>query len=74
MENIDRCGYKTPREIQKSAIPLILDGYSVKGQAETGSGKTAVSLILFLSSLKIYIYIILGFFVATHCTLYGSQR
>ena len=43
MKNINRCGYVRPRSIQKSVIPLILDGYSVKGQAETGSGKTAVS-------------------------------
>uniref|UniRef100_A0A914Y465 DEAD/DEAH box helicase domain-containing protein n=1 Tax=Panagrolaimus superbus TaxID=310955 RepID=A0A914Y465_9BILA len=43
-ENIARTGYIHPRKIQRSVIPLILEGYNLKVQAETGTGKSAVSL------------------------------
>jgi ATP-dependent RNA helicase DeaD len=33
--------YETPTEIQAKAIPLLLDGQDVVGQAQTGTGKTA---------------------------------
>jgi ATP-dependent RNA helicase DDX3X len=45
MKNIARAKYIKPRQIQKTAIPLIMDRYDVIGQAETGSGKTAAYLI-----------------------------
>ena len=32
--------FKTPTEIQSKALPLLLEGKSVVGLAETGSGKT----------------------------------
>jgi len=34
-------GFKEPSPIQKEAIPLILDGRDIVGQAYTGTGKTA---------------------------------
>jgi ATP-dependent RNA helicase DeaD len=34
-------GYESPSPIQEQAIPLLLDGSDVIGQAQTGSGKTA---------------------------------
>uniref|UniRef100_A0A914EEL8 RNA helicase n=1 Tax=Acrobeloides nanus TaxID=290746 RepID=A0A914EEL8_9BILA len=43
--NIQRSGYTRPRKIQSYAIPLIMQGYDVIGQAETGSGKTAAFLL-----------------------------
>jgi ATP-dependent RNA helicase DeaD len=34
-------GYETPSPIQEQAIPLLLEGRDVIGQAQTGTGKTA---------------------------------
>ena len=38
---IHSMGYDTPTNIQEQAIPYLLDGRDVVGQAQTGSGKTA---------------------------------
>lgn len=40
-KSLEELGYTTPTPIQISAIPLLLQGQDVAGQAETGSGKTA---------------------------------
>lgn len=45
LDNIIRAKYIVPRKIQSYVIPLILDGFDVKGHAETGSGKTAAFLL-----------------------------
>ena len=34
-------GYESPSPIQEQAIPSLLEGLDVIGQAQTGSGKTA---------------------------------
>ena len=34
-------GFEEPSPIQEQTIPLVLDGYDVIGQAQTGTGKTA---------------------------------
>jgi ATP-dependent RNA helicase DeaD len=34
-------GYKTPTPIQEMAIPVVLEGHDLVGQAQTGTGKTA---------------------------------
>src|SRR6185503_19367065 len=34
-------GYESPSPIQEQAIPVLLDGRDVRGQAQTGTGKTA---------------------------------
>src|SRR5947207_9874658 len=34
-------GYETPSPIQQQAIPALLEGRDVIGQAQTGTGKTA---------------------------------
>ena len=41
VEAIHSMGYETPTGIQVEAIPHLLDGRDVVGQAQTGSGKTA---------------------------------
>ncbi len=41
MEAIGSAGYQTPSPIQSEAVPYILAGRDLMGQAETGSGKTA---------------------------------
>src|SRR6202165_5565128 len=41
LEAIRDVGYEAPSPIQEQAIPPLLDGSDVIGQAQTGSGKTA---------------------------------
>ena len=38
---VEKQGYNSPTEIQKLAIPIILEGADVVGTAQTGTGKTA---------------------------------
>jgi ATP-dependent RNA helicase DeaD len=38
---LDELGYQDPTPIQAQAIPELLDGHDVIGQAQTGTGKTA---------------------------------
>lgn len=38
---VDRLGFTTPSPIQAEAIPLLLEGHDLLGQAQTGTGKTA---------------------------------
>ncbi|MDP8924466.1 MAG: DEAD/DEAH box helicase [Chloroflexota bacterium] len=38
---LDEMGYREPTEIQAAAIPVLLAGRDVMGQAQTGTGKTA---------------------------------
>src|SRR5919197_663277 len=45
-------GYKTPFPIQETAIPLILQGKDVVGQAHTGTGKTAAFGLPILAKIK----------------------
>ena len=41
MQTLDELGYAEPTPIQAQAIPELLNGHDVIGQAQTGSGKTA---------------------------------
>ncbi|MBF9255602.1 DEAD/DEAH box helicase [Pontibacter sp. 172403-2] len=41
LQSLQELNYTTPTPIQAEAIPLLLKGQDVAGQAETGSGKTA---------------------------------
>ncbi|HEV2790482.1 MAG TPA: DEAD/DEAH box helicase, partial [Solirubrobacterales bacterium] len=38
---LDELGYEDPTPIQEQAIPALLGGNDVIGQAQTGTGKTA---------------------------------
>ncbi|TZE80923.1 DEAD/DEAH box helicase [Calorimonas adulescens] len=40
LKAIDDMGFEEPSKIQAEAIPVILDGFDVIGQAQTGTGKT----------------------------------
>ena len=40
-QTLDELGYQDPTPIQAQAIPELLDGHDVIGQAQTGTGKTA---------------------------------
>ncbi len=41
LQALDELGYENPSPIQAQAIPELLDGHDVIGQAQTGTGKTA---------------------------------
>src|SRR3954467_13795623 len=41
LQTLDELGYAEPTPIQAQAIPELLAGHDVIGQAQTGSGKTA---------------------------------
>lgn len=51
LENICRSKYARPRKFQQYALPLIMSGVDVKGQAETGSGKSAAFLLPIIHAL-----------------------
>jgi ATP-dependent RNA helicase DeaD len=46
-------GYETPSPIQAKAIPYLLDGHDLVGQAQTGTGKTAAFAIPILQRLNL---------------------
>ena len=46
-------GYETPSPIQSRAIPLLLAGQDLLGQAQTGTGKTAAFALPVLTNLDI---------------------
>ena len=49
---VAQAGYATPTPIQAQAIPVILQGGDVQGQAQTGSGKTAAFALPLLHNLQ----------------------
>ncbi len=51
-DSIKDAGFKEPSPIQKQAIPLILEGKDLVGQAHTGTGKTAAFGLPILNQLK----------------------
>jgi len=53
LQVLDELGYETPSPIQAQAIPLLLDGRDVVGQAQTGTGKTAAFALPILSRLDL---------------------
>ncbi|MBC5991521.1 DEAD/DEAH box helicase [Pontibacter cellulosilyticus] len=52
LQSLQELNYTTPTPIQESAIPLLLQGQDVAGQAETGSGKTAAFGLPLLQSIN----------------------
>ncbi|MCC9165632.1 DEAD/DEAH box helicase [Pontibacter harenae] len=52
LQSLQELNYTTPTPIQESAIPVLLQGKDVAGQAETGSGKTAAYGLPLLQSVK----------------------
>lgn len=51
-EAIDKAGFKEPSPIQEQAIPVILNGSDIVGQAHTGTGKTAAFGLPILNKLE----------------------
>ena len=53
LEALTAVGYETPSPIQAKAIPLILSGSDLLGQAQTGTGKTAAFALPVLSQIDL---------------------
>jgi ATP-dependent RNA helicase DeaD len=51
LETVAELGYIEPTPIQVEAIPVLLAGYDVMGQAQTGTGKTAAFALPMLNDL-----------------------
>jgi len=51
VQAVTELGYETPTPIQTGAIPLLLAGSDVLGQAQTGTGKTAAFALPMLHAL-----------------------
>ncbi len=50
---LSEIGYEAPSPIQAAAIPALLDGHDILGQAQTGTGKTAAFALPLLSRIDI---------------------
>lgn len=53
LDVVNKLYFKEPTEIQTKAIPAILDGLSIIGQSQTGSGKTHAFLLPLLNKIDI---------------------
>ena len=51
LKAVEELGFSEPTEIQSSAIPALLEGRDVLGQAQTGTGKTAAFGLPMISSI-----------------------
>jgi ATP-dependent RNA helicase DeaD len=49
LEALKKVGYETPSPIQATAIPVLMTGCDIIGQAQTGTGKTAAFALPILS-------------------------
>jgi ATP-dependent RNA helicase DeaD len=52
VQAVEKMGFVDPTPIQSSAIPLLLEGRDVIGQAQTGTGKTAAFILPLLQKLE----------------------
>jgi ATP-dependent RNA helicase DeaD len=52
LQVVDELGFKSPTPIQESAIPVLLNGQNVLGQAQTGTGKTAAFVLPMLQQIN----------------------
>jgi ATP-dependent RNA helicase DeaD len=51
LQAIEKVGYEKPSPIQAKAIPLLLEGHDLLGQAQTGTGKTAAFALPMLANI-----------------------
>ena len=56
LKSINELGFEKPTPIQENIIPVILEGYDVIGQAQTGTGKTAAFSIPVLDMVGVFKY------------------
>jgi len=50
---VERAGYVTPTAIQRLVVPLLLAGFDVVGQSQTGTGKTAAFALPIISAIDV---------------------
>ncbi|MEO1937536.1 MAG: DEAD/DEAH box helicase, partial [Sulfurimonas sp.] len=53
LKSIKEAGFTAPSPIQVQAIPVILAGKDIVGQAHTGTGKTAAFALPALNNMKL---------------------
>ena len=53
LRSLKQLGYETPSPIQAKAIPTVLDGKNIIGQAQTGTGKTAAFALPILANIDL---------------------
>lgn len=53
LSGLSDIGYETPSPVQIEAIPALLDGRDLLGQAQTGTGKTAAFALPILSNIDL---------------------
>ncbi len=53
LESVKQMGYESPSAIQSEAIPLLLEGKDIIGQAQTGTGKTGAFALPLLSNIDL---------------------
>jgi len=53
LQSVKYAGFKVPSPIQEKAIPIVLAGKDMVGQAHTGTGKTAAFALPILSNMKV---------------------
>ena len=52
MQAVEQLGYQEPTPIQQQAVPVLLEGRNVLGQAQTGTGKTAAFVLPMLQNIQ----------------------
>ncbi|MEZ7984485.1 MAG: DEAD/DEAH box helicase [Pseudomonadales bacterium] len=53
LRSLKQLGYETPSPIQAKAIPTVLEGKNIIGQAQTGTGKTAAFALPILAKIDL---------------------
>lgn len=53
LQALEKVGYEKPSPIQAEAIPLLLEGNDLLGQAQTGTGKTAAFALPILAQIDL---------------------
>ena len=52
LQTVEQMGFEEPTPIQMEALPALLEGRNVVGQAQTGTGKTAAFMLPILQQLQ----------------------
>lgn len=54
-QTVEQMGFEQPTGIQQEAIPLLLEGRNIVGQAQTGTGKTAAFALPMLQNIAAHV-------------------